>query len=133
MLHWSLVFLVIALIAAVLGFGGIAGAAAGIAKILFFVFLVVWLVSFLIGRRSVCAIRESASGRCRTEHRPDNGSEPEGVNELLHRLRRIAIIGWQLIRGKLISAAKNLIRTFIRPRHEFSEICPTSVTFPYRP
>src|SRR5262245_20261711 len=32
MLHWSLIFLVIALIAAVLGFGGIAGTAVGIAK-----------------------------------------------------------------------------------------------------
>jgi uncharacterized membrane protein YtjA (UPF0391 family) len=51
MLHWSLVFLVIALIAAVLGFGGIAGTAVGIAKILFFVFLVLWLVSFFSRRR----------------------------------------------------------------------------------
>jgi len=53
MLHWSLVFLVIALIAAVLGFGGLAGTAVGIAKILFFVFLVIWLVSFLLGRRAI--------------------------------------------------------------------------------
>ncbi len=53
MLHWSLVFLVIALIAAVLGFGGVAGAAAGIAKVLFFVFLVVWLLSMFIGRRAL--------------------------------------------------------------------------------
>lgn len=53
MLHWSLVFLVIAIIAAVLGFGGIAGAAAGIAKILFFVFLVVWILAFFLGRRAV--------------------------------------------------------------------------------
>ena len=53
MLHWSLVFLVFALIAAVLGFGGLAGAAVGIAKILFFVFLVIWLVAFLTGRRAV--------------------------------------------------------------------------------
>jgi len=53
MLHWSLVFLVIALIAAVMGFGGLAGTAIGIAKILFFVFLVLWLVSFLFGRRAV--------------------------------------------------------------------------------
>jgi uncharacterized membrane protein YtjA (UPF0391 family) len=51
MLHWSLIFLVIALIAGALGFGGIAGAAAGIAKILFVVFLLIWLVVFLtIGR-----------------------------------------------------------------------------------
>jgi uncharacterized membrane protein YtjA (UPF0391 family) len=53
MLHWSLVFLVIAIIAAIFGFAGIAGAAAGIAKILFVVFLVIWLVAFLMGRRSI--------------------------------------------------------------------------------
>ena len=47
MLHWSLMFLIFALIAAVLGFGGLAGAAVGIAKILFFVFLIVWLIAFL--------------------------------------------------------------------------------------
>jgi uncharacterized membrane protein YtjA (UPF0391 family) len=53
MLHWTLVFLVLALIAAILGFGGLAGTAIGIAKILFFVFLVVWLISFLLTRRSI--------------------------------------------------------------------------------
>jgi uncharacterized membrane protein YtjA (UPF0391 family) len=53
MLHWSLMFLVLALIAAILGFGGLAGAAVGIAKVLFFVFLVVWLIAFLTGRRAV--------------------------------------------------------------------------------
>jgi uncharacterized membrane protein YtjA (UPF0391 family) len=36
-----------------LGFGGIAGTAVGIAKILFFVFLIVWLVALVAGRRSV--------------------------------------------------------------------------------
>jgi uncharacterized membrane protein YtjA (UPF0391 family) len=46
-------FLIIALVAGILGFGGIAGTAVGIAKILFFVFLVVWLVAFLFGRRSI--------------------------------------------------------------------------------
>ena len=39
MLGWALTFLVVALIAAALGFGGIAGASAGIAQILFFVFI----------------------------------------------------------------------------------------------
>ena len=39
MLYWAAVFFIIALIAAVLGFGGIAAGAAGIAKILFFIFL----------------------------------------------------------------------------------------------
>ena len=47
MLHWSLVFLVIAIIAAILGFGGIAGAAVGVAKILFFVFVIICLCSII--------------------------------------------------------------------------------------
>jgi uncharacterized membrane protein YtjA (UPF0391 family) len=52
MLYWAAVFFVIALLAAVFGFGGLAASAAGVAKILFFVFLVFALVSFLFGRRS---------------------------------------------------------------------------------
>ena len=51
MLHYAIVFLVIALIAGVLVFGGIAGSAIGIAKILFFIFLVLFVVSLLMGRR----------------------------------------------------------------------------------
>jgi uncharacterized membrane protein YtjA (UPF0391 family) len=47
MLGWALTFLVIALIAAVFGFGGIAVASAGIAKLLFFVFLVLFAVSVI--------------------------------------------------------------------------------------
>jgi uncharacterized membrane protein YtjA (UPF0391 family) len=50
MLYYSLVFLVVALIAAALGFGGIAGASVGIAKILFFVFIVLFIVSLIFGR-----------------------------------------------------------------------------------
>jgi uncharacterized membrane protein YtjA (UPF0391 family) len=49
MLHYAVVFLVIALIAAVFGFGGIATSAVGIAKILFFVFVVLAVLSFLFG------------------------------------------------------------------------------------
>ena len=48
MLGWALAFLVLALIAALLGFGGIASAAAGIAQVLFFVFLVIFLVSLVL-------------------------------------------------------------------------------------
>jgi uncharacterized membrane protein YtjA (UPF0391 family) len=51
MLHYAVVFLVIALIAAVFGFGGIAASAVGIAKILFFVFLIMAVVAFLFGGR----------------------------------------------------------------------------------
>ena len=48
MLSWALVFLVVALIAGVLGFTSVAGAAMGIAKILFFVFLVLFVVSLVM-------------------------------------------------------------------------------------
>lgn len=47
MLYWSLVFLVVALIAAVFGFTGIAATSAGIARILFGVFLILFLVSLV--------------------------------------------------------------------------------------
>ena len=49
MLGWALTFLVLGLIAALLGFTSIAGASIGIAKILFVVFLVIALVAFLMG------------------------------------------------------------------------------------
>lgn len=49
MLHYAVVFFVIALIAAVFGFGGIAASASGIAQILFFVFIVLAVGSFLFG------------------------------------------------------------------------------------
>lgn len=46
MLHYALVFLIVAIIAAILGFGVVAGTAAWIAKICFVVFLVLALLSF---------------------------------------------------------------------------------------
>lgn len=49
MLSWAVTFLVIALIAAVLGFGGIAGTAIEIAKIIFFVAIALFLISAVIG------------------------------------------------------------------------------------
>ncbi len=48
MLHYAVVFFVIALIAAVFGFGGIASGAASIGKILFVVFLVMAIASFIV-------------------------------------------------------------------------------------
>ncbi|HEX7887616.1 MAG TPA: DUF1328 domain-containing protein [Phenylobacterium sp.] len=48
MLGWALTFLVVALIAGVLGFTTVAGAAMGIAKILFFVFLILFVVSLVM-------------------------------------------------------------------------------------
>lgn len=49
MLRWALAFLVIAIIAALLGFGGIASASAGIAKTLFFVFLAIFVIMLALG------------------------------------------------------------------------------------
>ena len=48
MLSWALIFFVVAIIAAIFGFGGIAVAAAGIAKILFFVFVVLFAISLVM-------------------------------------------------------------------------------------
>jgi len=53
MLSYAWIFLVIAIIAAVFGFGGIAVASAGIAKLLFYIFLAIFVVSLLLGRRSI--------------------------------------------------------------------------------
>ena len=47
MLRWAIGFFIIALIAALFGFGGIATAAAGIAKLLFFLFLVLFVISLV--------------------------------------------------------------------------------------
>ena len=49
MLYWSLVFLVIAIIAGLFGFGLIAGTSYMIAKVLFFVFLVIFVISLIMG------------------------------------------------------------------------------------
>jgi uncharacterized membrane protein YtjA (UPF0391 family) len=52
MLNYAVIFLIIALLAGVLGFGVIAGTAATIAKVLFLLFLVLFIASLLRGRRA---------------------------------------------------------------------------------
>ena len=47
MLRWALIFFIVAIVAAVFGFGGIAVAATEFARILFFVFLVLFLISLV--------------------------------------------------------------------------------------
>jgi len=49
MLHYAVVFFVVALIAALFGFTGIAAGAVEIAKILFFIFIVLFVVSLVMG------------------------------------------------------------------------------------
>jgi uncharacterized membrane protein YtjA (UPF0391 family) len=51
MLRWALLFLIVALIAGVFGFWGLEGTAMWIAKVLFVVFLILFVVSLLFGRR----------------------------------------------------------------------------------
>lgn len=49
LLYWALVFLVIALVAALFGFGGVAGTAMSGAQLLFWVAIVLFVISALVG------------------------------------------------------------------------------------
>jgi uncharacterized membrane protein YtjA (UPF0391 family) len=49
MLKWALIFLVVGLVAGLLGFTGIAGTSIAIAKTLFFIFMVIFLVLLIAG------------------------------------------------------------------------------------
>tara|TARA_B110001454_G_scaffold22281_1_gene21756 strand:+ start:50727 stop:50912 length:186 start_codon:yes stop_codon:yes gene_type:complete len=51
MLHWALVFFIVSIVAALFGFGfgGIASSAVGIAKVLFFIFIVLFAISLVVG------------------------------------------------------------------------------------
>lgn len=51
MLHYTVVFLIIAIIAAVFGFGSIAAGATEIAKVLFFVFVILTIISLIMGKK----------------------------------------------------------------------------------
>jgi len=49
MLRWALAFLILSLVAAFLGFGGISATSAGIAKVLFYLFLIIFVVTLAFG------------------------------------------------------------------------------------
>jgi uncharacterized membrane protein YtjA (UPF0391 family) len=51
MLRWAILFLIVAIVAGVFGFGGIATAATDIARLLFVVFLALFVVALFVGRR----------------------------------------------------------------------------------
>lgn len=57
MLKWALIFFVISLVAALLGFGGIASGAAAITKILFYIAIALFVVFLVIGLLAVKAIK----------------------------------------------------------------------------
>ena len=102
MLHYAVVFFVIALIAALFGFGGIAAGAAGIAKILFVVFIILAIATFLFGRNRGAEQqqhrprpRERARPcfvRARSSDQADAGRHPE-LGQGRHRRRRGALLG----------------------------------------
>lgn len=50
-LNWAIMFLIVAIIAAILGFGFIAGTAAWIAKVLFVIFLILFIISLIRHKR----------------------------------------------------------------------------------
>ena len=52
MLSWAMIFLITALIAAILGFGGMAGGAIGLAKGIFFISIVLFMIACLMGRKT---------------------------------------------------------------------------------
>jgi uncharacterized membrane protein YtjA (UPF0391 family) len=61
MLKWSVIFLIIAIIAGLLGFTTIAGTSIAIAKVLFFVFLVIFIITLLIGGALFKGIKNTIS------------------------------------------------------------------------
>lgn len=56
MLSWALFFFLLAIVAAVFGFGGIAGAASGIAQLLFFGFIIIAIIALITGRGKDIAV-----------------------------------------------------------------------------
>jgi uncharacterized membrane protein YtjA (UPF0391 family) len=65
MLRFAITMFIVALVAAVLGFGGIAGAATELARIAFFVFLILAAISLIMGRSTRISVA-IARGRPRT-------------------------------------------------------------------
>lgn len=63
MLYYSIVFFIIALVAAVLGFGGLAGTMAGIAQVLFWIFVVLFVISLILGAEAGPENPEVLSGQ----------------------------------------------------------------------
>lgn len=59
MLRWAVIFLVIGLVLAVLGFGGLGGAFIGIAKILFYLAIAVFVILLVLGLLAGRAVKDA--------------------------------------------------------------------------
>ncbi len=104
MLKWAAIFFIIAIIAAIFGFGGLASAAAGIAKVLFFIFLVIFVVCLVMGLivgRGCSDAHLDARGQARAPRRRERGEHarqrfhPEGLLEDWTVAVRLAQRGWR--------------------------------------
>ena len=92
MLYWAFVFLVIALVAGLLGFGGIASTAAGIAQVLFFIFLVI--ICFCISSTDELAIDSNCNVTillCRHTESNSVGRFP------CHNVRQLTCSPWFIV------------------------------------
>jgi len=60
MWNWAIIFFIVAVVSAILGFSGVAVASAGVAKILFFLFVILFVISLVAGlaRRAQQQLRE---------------------------------------------------------------------------
>ena len=78
LLHWAVVFLVVALVAALFGFGGVAGTAMEGARLLFWVAIVLFVVS-LINPHDIGADKIVIADKPRPETNPQS-AKPAGIN-----------------------------------------------------
>lgn len=49
LLQWAIIFLIVAIVAAIFGFGGVAGTAVGAAKLLFWAAIILFVISVVAG------------------------------------------------------------------------------------
>ena len=76
LLRWALAFFVIAIIAAVFGFGNIAAGAADIARILFFVFVAICVILFILGMTVYRTVSEFAGTAVELRYTVETVDEP---------------------------------------------------------
>ena len=89
MLRWAVIFLVIALVAALLGFTNIAGGALAIAQILFFIFLAIFVVLLVMGLMAGLGRSASAASGVKDPYRSDG--PPGGIRPQSAAVGRAAV------------------------------------------
>jgi uncharacterized membrane protein YtjA (UPF0391 family)/ElaB/YqjD/DUF883 family membrane-anchored ribosome-binding protein len=113
-LHYAVVFLVIALIAAFFGFGGIAAGAVSIAKLLFFVFVLMAVVAFVVSltsSRRPCRARppppkKKAAMSIDTQNTLD--STRKMANQAMERASGMATRGYDAVSESALAAQRQL-------------------------